>query len=144
MGIDKVPERFSMEGLGKFVSAYQDYAAILDSLVCCLFMHTSGMDYTGTLKMLNAVTGWSLSIKDLAEAGERVWNLQRLMNLRDGYSSKDDRLPKKMFEPGKNGFRAGKAIYDFDKALQEYYASRGWDKNGIPTDDKLSQLQIKF
>jgi len=74
--------------------------------------------------------------------GERIFTLQRLINLRDGYTKKDDILPPKMYIPAKKGFRAEK-IPQFDDLLSEYYDLRKWNEKGQPTTKKLRELGLK-
>jgi len=141
-GITKAPERFAMDGQAYLTITFQDLAAVLDSLVCCLFMQTSGMDLTLTTEILNEITGWELKPEELIEIGERISNLQRLINISDGYDRKSDKLPNRMFEPAVKGFRANKAPFDLETALDEYYKLRGWDQNGVPTEEKKRTLKL--
>ncbi|ATW27051.1 aldehyde ferredoxin oxidoreductase family protein [Candidatus Formimonas warabiya] len=142
IGITKAPERFSMEGQAYLTIVFQDLAAVLDSLVCCLFMQCCGMDLTITNDILNAITGWELSPEELMEIGERISNLQRVINVGDGYDRRSDQLPKRMFEPALKGFRANKAPFNLESTLDEYYKLRGWDESGIPTEHKKEALKL--
>lgn len=139
----KVPERFNMEGQSKLAMLFQDWATIQDSLCICIYMYSVGMSANEHIDVLNAITGWRITPEEFFLVGERAWNLQRLINIGDGLTRADDRLPKKMFIPAKKGFRAGKTPYELEKYLDEYYELRGWDNNGFPTDNKLKQLRIK-
>ena len=87
--------------------------------------------------------GWNWTIEDLEKAGERVFNLERLINVRDGISRKDDILPKKMTITAKNGPRKGRAPVPHNKALDEYYKLRNWDTNGIPTKKALLEVDLE-
>jgi aldehyde:ferredoxin oxidoreductase len=62
-------------------------------------------------------------------------------NLRDGYNSSDEVLPKKMLKVAKEGFRAGKEI-PFEAMMKEYYALRGWDPSGAPGEETLKRLGL--
>ncbi|OGO22635.1 MAG: hypothetical protein A2Z28_08230 [Chloroflexi bacterium RBG_16_51_9] len=75
--------------------------------------------------------------------GERAWNLQRLFNYRlKGWDVKDDKFAGELpFQPGEVGIYRGKMV-PWDVTLQEYYAIRGWSKEGIPTRSKLTQLKL--
>ena len=79
---------------------------------------------------------------EFLKTGERIFTLQRLVNVKYGIDRKDDTLPKKMFEPAKEGGREGKIPAPFDPALDRYYELRGWDSQGIPTKEKLADLQL--
>ncbi|RLG60825.1 aldehyde ferredoxin oxidoreductase, partial [Candidatus Geothermarchaeota archaeon] len=83
------------------------------------------------------------------KVGERIWNLTRLFNIREaGVSRKDDSLPARVFEdplplPPKGDKHIRLPKEDFNKMLDEYYKLRGWDSNGIPTEGKLNELDLK-
>ena len=80
---------------------------------------------------------------DYVKAGERVWNVERLFNTKAGFSRKDDSLPPRILkEPLSDGPAKGETV-DLEKMLNEYYKLRGWDNNGIPTEEKLKELGIK-
>ena len=74
-------------------------------------------------------------------AGERAFTVQRLVNLRDGYGSETDVLPKKMFRVAEEGFRAGKEI-PFKALMEDYYELRGWKKSGAPSKKTLDRLGL--
>ncbi|HEC94855.1 MAG TPA: aldehyde ferredoxin oxidoreductase, partial [Thermoplasmatales archaeon] len=77
-------------------------------------------------------------------AGERIWNLTRLFNIREGVSRADDTLPKRVFEPMKGGATDGVKLTKelFNKMLDEYYMLRGWSPEGVPTDETLKRLGL--
>ena len=99
------------------------------------------MTLTETLDCFNAVTGWRWSIEEFMKAGERIFNLQRQINIRDGVGGSCDRLPKRMFEPAKEGFRR-EHVPPFDSMLQEYYRLRGGNPENEPTNEKLVALGL--
>ena len=101
-----------------------------------------GMTLTDNLDCLNAVTGWDWSIEELLKTGERIFTLQRQVDVKYGVTRKDDTLPKRIFEPAKEGGRAGKAPISFESALDRYYQMRGWDEQGIPKKEKLEELGL--
>ena len=87
----------------------------------------------------------AVTAQELALAGERIWNLGRLFNLRAGFTAADDSLPQKiMSQPLEKGSQSGKvfAKADFEKARSLYYQLRDWDENGIPSTSKLNQLGL--
>lgn len=142
-GFTTAPKRFSMEGQAYLAKLFQDYSSALDSLVCCMFMQSTGQGLGDTLEALKAVTGWEMTPRELMEVGERGFDLQRMINVGDGLGRKDDRLPAKMFMPAKEGFRAGRRPEPFESTLLEYYSLRGWDENGVPTPKKLRELGLE-
>jgi Aldehyde:ferredoxin oxidoreductase len=92
--------------------------------------------------MLSALTGVPYPTAEFMKAGERIWNMERQFNLRAGLTAKDDTLPARLLkEPIKTGPSKGR-VSELSKMLPEYYALRGWDKNGVPTDAKLKELGL--
>jgi aldehyde:ferredoxin oxidoreductase len=81
-------------------------------------------------------------VQDLQLAGERIWNLERLYNLRAGFTREDDTLPPRFLnEPLQEGGSAGQVVH-LDEMLAEYYRFREWTAEGIPTPKKLSALDL--
>jgi len=133
---------FNPEGKAYLAVKMQDYCALINSLVLCVFMPDGGgLSFTSILNIFNSITGWDWDIQEAMTCGERIFTLQRLINLRDGYTKKDDKLPPKMYVPAKKGFRAGK-IPPVNDLLNKYYELRGWDKEGRPTKEKLEKLNL--
>jgi len=133
---------FNPEGKAHLAVKMQDYCALINSLVLCVFMPDGGgLSFTSILNIFNSITGWDWDIQEAMTCGERIFTLQRLINQRDGYTKKDDKLPPKMYVPAKKGFRAGK-IPPVNDLLNEYYELRGWDKEGRPTKEKLKKLNL--
>jgi aldehyde:ferredoxin oxidoreductase len=151
MGGFYIPEIGIQQGVVKFFEREnqamlavkcQDFFALLNSLVLCAFMPDGGaMPFSGMSDLFNAITGWDYSCQDLITAGERIFTVQRLINIRDGYNGKTDDLPKKMFQPAREGFRAGKTP-PLKELLADYYRARQWDENGEPTEQTLKKLGL--
>lgn len=151
MGGFFIPEIGIKEGMVKFferenqsllAAKCQNYFALLNSLVLCAFMVDGGdMPFSGVKDLFNAITGWDYSIEDLMDAGERIFTVQRLINIRDGYNAATDVLPKKMLQPAKEGFRAGK-VPPFKELMEDYYNLRGWDENGEPSQGTMDRLGL--
>jgi aldehyde:ferredoxin oxidoreductase len=98
-------------------------------------------------KLIQLATGLELSKAQLMEIGERIYTLERMFNLREGFTRKDDSLPERYFkEPTPIGLPVarGKKIdkEKFEKMLDEYYALHRWDQNGVPTKDTLEILKL--
>lgn len=142
MGIYKPPEKYTMEGTESFVPIYQDWSSLWNSLVICRFMTVGGVRLKDMVDALNMITGWELDIYDIMKAGQRIFNLQRLVNVKYGVSRKNDKLPRRIFEPVKKGPHEGKVPEPFESTLERYYEIRGWDKNGKPTREKLRRLGL--
>lgn len=126
----------------------QNNTAIGDSLVLCRFIHerSFGTQINETLaEALSYVTGWDITKQELVEIGERIYTLERLINVSRGIDRKSDVLPYRvMNEPIPDGPSRGWVCRndDLQRMLDEYYRLRGWDKNGIPTKETLKRLKI--
>ena len=142
LGIPEKLDRFSIEGKAAWVKAFQDVTAVIDSLGLCLFTSFAigADDYRD---MFNAIVGEDWTTEVLLGAGERIWNLERMFNLRAGIRPEEDKLPKRLLEePISEGPSKGH-VHRLAEMLGQYYKERGWDEKGIPTEAKLSQLGIE-
>jgi len=94
-------------------------------------------------RWLRAV-GVDASRESLAALGERVWNLSRLFNDREGHGRRDDELPEAMTVPLPDGPAEGAAVdrARFDAMLDAYYEARGWTEDGVPTEETLDRLDL--
>jgi aldehyde:ferredoxin oxidoreductase len=113
-----------------------------DCLVLCQFVPWNPKQ---VIDIISAATGWQTSVVELLKVAERVLNLGRLFNIREGFTANDDRLPGRFFEPKTDGVLSDKAlnINDFEKAKQYYYILMGWDSiSGVPSAEKLKELGI--
>ena len=138
------------EGQPEYAIRTQNFTALGDSLTQCRFVSERGFGMTITeayAEMINAVTGWNLITEDVERIGERICNLERAFNVREGVSRKEDKLPYRvMEEPVPNGPHHGMRCSreELDQMLDEYYRLRGWTDQGIPTREKLHELQLDF
>jgi aldehyde:ferredoxin oxidoreductase len=138
------------KGQPEFAVRTQHFTAMGDSLTQCRFVSERGFGMTINdtfAEMINAVTGWSLTTEDVERLGERIVNLERAFNVREGVSRKDDTLPYRvMEEPVPNGPHQGMRCSreELDAMLDEYYRIRGWTDQGIPGNEKLRELQLDF
>jgi len=134
---------FQPEGKAKVTAVLQDVSAFWNSAVICTFMlDGGGLANADLLAMINAITGWGWELEDLRRAGERIFTLQRLINIRDGKGPEHDIIPLKMTQPAKEGFRAGQNPGPhFERMLAEYYGERGWE-GGVPSETSLRELGL--
>ena len=141
LGLPKLIDRFQVQGKSSFVILHQNSSAAIDSLVICKFTNMGvGDEYFA--RTLTAVTGVQFSTGDLVRVGERVWNLERLYNLREGFTRLNDTLPVRLLEePVKDGPSQG-WVNKLEPMLKEYYRGRGWDEHGVPTPTRLEQLSL--
>jgi aldehyde:ferredoxin oxidoreductase len=96
--------------------------------------------------LVQAVTGWNVSLFELMKVGERRLNLMRFINARAGARRKDDQLPKRLFEPLKGTRASAHTLVqqDIDQAIDLYYQMAGWDSDGIPLRGKLAELGLEW
>jgi aldehyde:ferredoxin oxidoreductase len=143
LALPRLIDRFATQGKAGIVSVHQDSAAVIDSLVYCKFTNLAVAEEFFA-RTLSAVTGQHFTADDLMMVGERVWTLERLYNLREGFAKEDDTLPERLLnEPVSEGPSKGFTV-KLAPMLEEYYAFRGWDKNGVPKPDKLKELSLEF
>ena len=127
---------------------HQHESAVLDMMQICRFVRFGSEIITPkTLSSLYTMaTGVALDEKSMMAAAERVYNLERSFLVRMGANRKDDVLIGKWAaEPVPSGAYKGEKIdpEKWEVMLDEYYRLRGWDKNGIPTPDKLKELGLE-
>ncbi|MBW1736615.1 MAG: aldehyde ferredoxin oxidoreductase family protein [Deltaproteobacteria bacterium] len=136
-------KRLEWEGQAEVVKKGQDYTSLVDAAGACWSIY-SGVHYLDDhlVAALEACTGAGYSKEKAMQAGERIFNLQRIFNLRAGITGKEDTLPKRLLEtPLLDGDNEGKVVM-LNEMLPEYYRLRGWDVRGVPTPEKLEELGL--
>ncbi len=128
-------------GRAPVVKKAQDGMAMYDSTGLCMFAR-GGFGDEMLIAQLEADLPGEWGIDRLMETGERIWNLERLFNLKAGFTAKDDTLPARVLEePAKTGAATGK-VTELSVMLPEYYEQRGWSPEGVPKDATLSRLGL--
>jgi aldehyde:ferredoxin oxidoreductase len=143
-------DRFAAEGKGKLTKWNQDVrSATCDAPTMCAFlldMAVPEIATQNTADLMEAVTGLVFTAEEIEKVGERMNNLARAFNVREGFSRDDDTLPQRlMTEPLKAGASKGQVISkeDLKLMLDEYYTERGWDvSTGVPSEKKLKELGL--
>jgi len=134
----------------EFVRKTQHLFSLMDSANMCQFVWGSSWQLYGPdqiLKMIQAITGWDVTIDELLAVGERRVNMMRMFNAREGIDSSHDTLSKKFFKSLKGGPTDGWKVdkNEFEAAKKEYYRQSGWDEeSGIPTEQTLKRLQLDW
>jgi aldehyde:ferredoxin oxidoreductase len=141
LGVPGLIDRFATHGKAAALVGLQDLNAVLDSMVMCKFTaFVLQRDFFA--RLLSASTGEEWSAADLLRVGARIWTFEKLFNLRAGMGRADDTLPARLLEePATAGPAAGHVV-DLEPMLDEYYAVRGWSRDGVPTTAKLSELGL--
>ena len=128
----------------------ENFWRTLDALGLCVFGYAPRgvMPIETMVKCVKAVTGWETSLFELMRAGERGTLMARAFNCREGITIKDDRLPKRLFDPKPDGARAGEQIFaeaDFNEAIRLYYEMIGCDPaSGRPHHSKLLEMDLEW
>jgi len=128
----------------------ENFWRTLDALGLCVFGYAPRgvMPIDTMVKCLNAITGWEASLYELMRAGERGTMVARAFNSREGFSTTDDRLPQRLFDPKPDGAKAGQHIFkeaDFNRAIGLYYEMIGCDpQTGRPHQSKLLELGLEW
>jgi len=140
-------DRFKAEkGRGKLVKDSEDLYVIYDSLTLCKFTRGAWKGLEEIAYVYSLVTGFESSAKDLLRSAERINNLARIYNLREGLTWRDDTLPPRiMKDPIPEGPAKGSKLTPEELKLlvQDDYEARGWDERGIPTRSKLEELGLE-
>lgn len=141
IGLPEKLDPLSLEGKAVWVKAFQDLTAVIDSLGLCLFT-SFALGPDDYRDMFNAIVGENITTEDLCKTGDRIWNLERLFNLKAGVGPDQDRLPRRLVsEPIPSGPAKGQ-VHRLPELLPEYYKERGWNEQGLPTEEKLAELAI--
>jgi aldehyde:ferredoxin oxidoreductase len=136
--------RFDVEGKGAIVAKTQDFGCLLDSITVCLFLSLhQWVQPSHYAELINHAVGWDMDREEFLRTGERIFNLKRMFSVRRGISRKDDALPPRILTHRlTDGGTKGNLPF-LGLMLNEYYLARGWNEEGIPTREKLSELDLK-
>jgi len=145
-GLPETAFRLEHKGKGLVVKHFEEMAAVSDALGFCknLYNNMEILDWDETAEWLRAVTGFDLDGLDVQRAGERIVNLERLFNAREGIGRGDDALPGRFVrEPLNASGESRGAVLELEPMLDEYYRARGWDEaTGLPRPEKLKELGL--
>ncbi|MCL2826562.1 MAG: aldehyde ferredoxin oxidoreductase C-terminal domain-containing protein, partial [Eggerthellaceae bacterium] len=139
LGVPFKTDPLVTQGKGALCKTFQDLTALIDSSGCCLFI-TFACGPPEVAAEYRACVGTDESDEEILLKGERIWNLEKLFNIAAGVE-KDTLPPRLLREALPAGPAKGKVV-ELDVMLEDYYAERGWDSEGIPTGEKLAALSI--
>ena len=129
------------DGKSAWVAEEQNRTTAHDATGICMFT-TAGAPLDDLIPVLSTATGVDYTMDDFVHIGERIWNIERLWNLKAGLTAADDTLPKRLLEEAHaEGPSAGVTV-NLDAMLPDYYAARGWTEDGRPTTEKLMDLGL--
>jgi len=144
----KVNRLVAEKGRGKMVKDMEDVYTLIDSFIVCKFSRgTYYKELEDMTKLYNLVTGFEMTPEAMKRAGERINNVARIFNIREGLGRKDDTLPYKVMHQPIPDEGPSKGAYvtqeELDLLLDDYYAVRGWTREGIPTTERLKELGME-
>lgn len=149
LDFDGKVDRFKADSAyGKMVMNLEDIHTVYDSLIVCLYIQSTFEKFGGfglVSDLYELVTGARITPNELYAVGERVWNLEKAFNLREGWEKKDDYPPPRvMLDPIPSGIAKGARVTkkEFDLMLNAYFEARGWTIDGVPTRGKLVSLGL--
>lgn len=129
-------DRFANEGKGILAAKVQNFSELFNALTMCAFMPVRPTQIAALLK---AATGYNYTVENIYIAGERMFTLKRVYNIKCGVTSKDDTLPEIVLQPVEGG-SAGN-VPDVEKQVSEFYEFRKWP-DGVPSREKLEELGL--
>lgn len=138
-------DRWDEKGKGTDCRVLQDGLCLPDILATCKFLMYADVTIDDWSDILNCMTGWDTDGWEILKSSERIFNLQRMFNVREGITRADDRLPDRCFEVPEFGTYSQTpecTISNFNALIDEYYEARGWNYNGIPKENKLDELGL--
>ncbi len=127
----------------KVVKEFEDAFGVFDAIGGCKFL---GMVLTAQdwATLISKLFGYEFTAEDFRKTGERLYNLARVYNVREGITRADDTLPARLLkEPLPEGPAKGEVV-NLEPLLDAYYGYRGWDNNGKPTQEKLKELGLDW
>lgn len=134
-------QQFLIEGKAELVCQTQAQMAVVDSLVLCSSMRFV-MSLADQLHFYQAVTGCAINPDELMLIGQRIVTMERLFNIREGFSRKDDTLPNRILkEVMPTGAAKGQKV-ELESMLTDYYERMGWDQEGLPKNETLVKLGL--
>ena len=146
-GIPESTLRLEHKGKGRLVSYFEDWCAIIDALEPCknIMQNMEILTFERAAKVIKAVTGIQMSANDVRLVGERIVNIERAFNVREGLTRKDDTLPLRFREEILTKGLSKNTVFEQESMLDEYYTERGYNlKTGIPTSKTLKKLNLGY
>lgn len=139
-------DRFSVSGKANIVKRLQDDTCYGNSAIICLFgpIDVRWQGEPVIDRLLIAATGYEFNLETLKRVGERIYNIERAFNVREGFDRRRDILPERLLTEELPGGPSKGHVVELEPMLKEYYEIRGWDVNGVPTQHGLHDLDLDF
>lgn len=145
-GLPDATMRLAYRGKGKLVSYFEDWCAVIDSLEVCknIMENMEILPFDRAAMAVEAATGMRISPMEVRRCGERIVNVERAFNVREGITRRDDSLPRRFREEALTEGASRGNIFEQEPMLEEYYKERGWSQEtGIPTRETLERLGLE-
>jgi len=122
---------------------HENAYTVVDCVGYCKFVAGVTLGYKETLEAVSSILGHEFTYEDYMKLGERVWNIERVFNVREGITRADDTLPARLLEEPLTTGQGKGHVAKIDNLIDPYYEVRGWDENGKPTPEKLKELGLE-
>ncbi len=143
LGVQPVSKPNEKVGKAALVKHVQDFTEVMDSSGLCQFP-SFALNLDDYLSLINDVTGFDYTEEEIMAAAERIWNLERIFNLKAGIKPEEDKLPDRFVKVAleKGPYKGGKIPLDY--LLKDYYNVRGWDESGYPKPETVAKLGLDY
>ena len=139
-----VTDRFKADSeKGALVAKGEDYSAVMDSMIWCKFVRKVFSEfYKESSEILAAVTGWDIDAEELEACGERINNLKKMFNMREGWLREDDTLPNRVLS---ESLEDGNSLSEdeLNLMIKSYYKARHWNEDGTIPFETLKRLNLE-
>ncbi|MEF9438691.1 MAG: aldehyde ferredoxin oxidoreductase C-terminal domain-containing protein, partial [Candidatus Mariimomonas ferrooxydans] len=142
LNVNENMDPYETEGKPALTKLYQDTTAVIDSLGLCNWP-LMGLKFKNFLPLVNSCLGTGYTAEELLLTGERVWNTERLFNMKAGFNSSHDALPPRFTDEPISSENGEGLISRVKDMLPEYYKLRGWNEKGEPLPDTLKTLGLE-
>jgi len=146
-GVPEATLRLAWRGKGLLVSYFEDWCAVIDALEACksIMQNMEILTFERSAEVIEAATGLAMPASEVRRVGERIVNIERAFNVREGLRRRDDTLPRRFREETLPEGPSKGTVFEQEQMLDEYYAERAWDpETGIPTSDTLKRLGLGY
>ncbi len=141
-------DRFEVARKGELTKWNQDLTVFLETGIICSFIPSMDLISVDTFgKLLSSAMGMP-ELGDTAylwKVGERINNLERMFNVREGFGIREDAFPKRFTTETLPAGPSQGQVFESNELLRDYYQARGWNtRTGVPTNAKLKELGLAF
>ena len=142
--LDAIPATELSPAKVRMFNYFVNWRHLQNSAIVCMFVP---LECDHMVQLVNGATGWNTSVFELMKVGERALALARVFNAREGFTAKDDAIPKRFYKAFTSGPLRDKELTEetMQQALRTYYEMAGWDpERAIPTAEKLQELDLDW